>query len=273
MDRTHDVAYAPGDWAGLAGPGMWLLAELDPVGATAKRCWDLVRAGAEVDAVLEALLAAGFNQIGSFALAKLDGFGARIVVRGHAVAEHHVTGGPLTSVEAGPRATWLDRDLDLDPAGGRLVLRDGGRPVGDARLPLDRGLVTATALDIIWTSAAEVEAEELSEPNKSEPSEPVDATVPIEPIERAANGGDGQATVRRAALVAAAVAESATVPVSGPTVLAAYCPVGHLSAAYAAVNLAFGWRPGASAGPGIVITSVVAIGLAVAARRAEHSHS
>src|SRR5262249_58506649 len=56
-----EASYAPGSWVAIAGPSAWLLAELDPTAdPTVTTCWTLLRDGAPVEDVLDALVSVGF---------------------------------------------------------------------------------------------------------------------------------------------------------------------------------------------------------------------
>src|SRR5262249_4108476 len=82
-----EASYAPGGGVPVAGPSPGWRAERDPTADPAvTTCWTLLRDGAAVEDVLDAIVSIGFRALPSFALAWLDGTSGRILVRGTAQA-------------------------------------------------------------------------------------------------------------------------------------------------------------------------------------------
>jgi hypothetical protein len=150
-----EASYAPGSWVAVTGPGCWLLVESAPTDPIVNRCWTLIRYDADVDAVLDALAAAGIGAAPSFGLlatatgAGPGSAGVRLVVRGGASAEIIDAGGEHSTVRAEPGTTWADRTLAAVPK--EIALLAHGRTsgaVGDLMLPLSAGVSMAAAVRI-----------------------------------------------------------------------------------------------------------------------------
>jgi hypothetical protein len=137
----------------MAGTGGWLLADVTSVEPVVAACWELVRAGAEVDRVLGALLSSGFRSVASFALVRQLDLGAHVVVRGGARVELVGLDGELVEVRTVRAGDWADRAIDQPLAGLRLLTTDAAPDPAQTVLPLDRGVVLAATLTVRLTAA------------------------------------------------------------------------------------------------------------------------
>ena len=97
MTAVHHV---PGDGTALVGPRAVLLLDGVP---EVEGLWPLVRDGADLDALLAALLEQGLRALGSFALLHDD----RLVLRGTATAEDAAG----EALSAGGAATWAEHPV------------------------------------------------------------------------------------------------------------------------------------------------------------------
>jgi hypothetical protein len=130
-----EVAYAPGDWLGVAGSARWLLVRPDIDVAT---CWRLVDAGADHDELLHALAGA------DLALAETEaGVLTTMVVRGAAWIELVDVAGATSVIGAGVHRA--DRPV--------ATVRLCGEPGADRWLPLARGVVAAGRLSATFEAA------------------------------------------------------------------------------------------------------------------------
>jgi hypothetical protein len=142
--------YSPGGWVGLAGPRTWLLADVDPADPVVAACWALARDGAAVDHVLGALLSVTLRPASDFALIRLDGAIARVVLRGSARASlTTAAGAPVDLIGAGGLAEHAVADVVA------ACLRGPSAGATPAALLLGSGMVQAG--EIILSPAGEQE--------------------------------------------------------------------------------------------------------------------
>jgi hypothetical protein len=145
-----EAGYTPGGWVAIAGPSAWLLAALDPAAEpVVTACWHLLRDGAPVEDVLDAILSAGLRALPDFVLAALDGAGTRVVARGTAVARLIGPDGSRP-VDSGGARTWADLEIDGVPE--ILELLAGHNAAPGAMLPLPSGVGMASALRVVFAS-------------------------------------------------------------------------------------------------------------------------
>jgi hypothetical protein len=131
------VRYTPGTWICLVGPSICVLADWGPDSGVFARCWSLVRDGASVEDVLDAVVRDGLRAVGDFALASFDGAQGQLVVRGKAGIE--IDG--AETMHAVDVSTWLERPWDADA--GTAVLTVPGVSVNGSDLPLVNGVALA----------------------------------------------------------------------------------------------------------------------------------
>ena len=67
------AAYPPGSWVAVGSDAGWLLVDIDPTDAIVLKAWALLRAAADVDEVLDAVLQRGLRAVSSFALVRVSG--------------------------------------------------------------------------------------------------------------------------------------------------------------------------------------------------------
>jgi hypothetical protein len=137
-----DAVYTPGSWVAIGAESGWLLVDIDPGDASVLSCWSLLRGGAEIDEILDALLQRGLRAVGNFALVRISGERRAVVVRG--AAEAVITaGGADQQVRAEGVATW--REHPLPENASAVALRAGGSS-GGAEAPLSPGVTLASSL-------------------------------------------------------------------------------------------------------------------------------
>lgn len=126
----HGVRYVPGDAVAIVGQGTALLLEVDSVDPLIDQLAALIRSGASVDAILDALIAGGPSSMAAFGLFMVTDAGARMVVRGNILG----TAGDAVDRNEEPTMwhdTWRPREqavslaLPSAPDGPRLPLSDG----------------------------------------------------------------------------------------------------------------------------------------------------
>src|SRR6185503_6089904 len=105
--------YVSGSDTALVGPVSVLLLPHDAAPARIAQLWPLVRDGADLDALLEALVSHGLRALGPFVLLHGD----RVVLRGTGRAEIAGTGRTLTAATV---TTWAEHVVD---AGVQVGLR------------------------------------------------------------------------------------------------------------------------------------------------------
>jgi hypothetical protein len=139
---SSDAVYVPGSWVAIGAESGWLLVDIDPSDAMVLKCWSLMRAGAEIDDILDAVLQRGLRAVSSFALARVTGERRAVVVRGAAEAVITVAGADQ-QVSAEGVATW--REYPLPDEAAAVALR-GGVTAGGAEVPLSLGVTLASSL-------------------------------------------------------------------------------------------------------------------------------
>ncbi|WP_370289760.1 hypothetical protein [Nocardioides sp.] len=141
-------SHRPGSWLGVVGARTAVLLPPEEKDRAA-RLWALVDADADVDAVLDALLAAGLSGLADFALLGLGDADVRVLVRGERlrVEGSDADGSPVV-LTAGAGRTWVEQRLALDAPLG-VVADTGDETAGadGADLPLAGGLVRLARLD------------------------------------------------------------------------------------------------------------------------------
>lgn len=137
---TIQAEYVPGPWVGMAGAEVWLLADLDPADPVIAQCWELVRQGSVVDALLNAMAGSRLRPALNIAIVRIDRHRAEIIVRGDAWAQLCPADGEVVELRATP-GSWESRTAERF-----AVVRLNG-PGADAQsrpcLPLGTGVVTA----------------------------------------------------------------------------------------------------------------------------------
>lgn len=104
---STELRFAAGDWYAVAGERVTVLlpgSQRDRVA----QLWDLTDSGADVDAVLDALLAGGLSSLDHFALVAHGDDATRLIVRGAPTATVSSTSGD-DLVSATPGTTWAER--------------------------------------------------------------------------------------------------------------------------------------------------------------------
>lgn len=104
---STEPRFAAGDWYAVAGERVTVLlpgSQRDRVA----QLWDLTDSGADVDAVLDALLAGGLSSLDHFALVAHGDDATRLIVRGAPTATVSTTSGD-DLVSATPGTTWAER--------------------------------------------------------------------------------------------------------------------------------------------------------------------
>jgi hypothetical protein len=139
---SSDAAYTPGSWVAVGAESGWLLVDIDPTDPIVLKAWSLLRSGAEVDEILDAVLERGLRAVRSFALVRLSGERPAVVVRGAAEATVTVDGADQ-SVNPEGVATWREFTL---PAKAAAVRLRGGGAGGGAEQPLSPGVTLASSV-------------------------------------------------------------------------------------------------------------------------------
>lgn len=139
---SSDAVYTPGSWVAVGAESGWLLVDIEPSDAMVLKCWSLLREGAEIDEILDAVLHRGLRAVSSFALARVSGERRAVVVRGAAEAVVTV-GGTDQRVSAEGVATWREYPL---PAEASAVALRAGVAAGGAEVPLSPGVTLASSL-------------------------------------------------------------------------------------------------------------------------------
>ena len=136
------AVYTPGSWVAVGAESGWLLVDIDPSDAIVLKCWSLLREGAEIDEILDALLQRGLRAVSSFALVRVSGERRAVVVRG--AAEVVITvGGVDERLSAEGVATWREYLL---PAAASAVALGSGAGGNGAEAPLAPGVTLAASL-------------------------------------------------------------------------------------------------------------------------------
>ncbi|GAB2573505.1 FHA domain-containing protein [Microlunatus antarcticus] len=209
----------------LRSGGWAVLLDLSPAHPLVELCWHLLDVTPDLDDLLRALVDRGLRDVPAFLVVRETG------------ARRLVAGGALTLALDGTDVpndrgdgAWLDLPLTdgstLDAAFGG---GGGGGEEPHARsLPLRDGVVTATAFRLVLDRSADAGGQGGGEAPSADDTQPFFATLQsgVEAQEDEAS----TATVRahRAVMDAGPAAET-----QAPRVLAAVCPAGHLTPAYA----------------------------------------
>jgi hypothetical protein len=144
------TTYSAGQWVAISSEDGWLLADLDPADMTVLVCWGLLRTGAGLDAVLDAMLAKGLRSVRGFALARANPDGsASVVVRGTGrVAVSR--GGDVERISGQDVATW--RETAVPGGWSALDLELDGEQTPDGEQgehrPLSAGVTLAGAIRV-----------------------------------------------------------------------------------------------------------------------------
>lgn len=126
--------YTPGTWVAVGAESGWLLADVDPSDPMVLQCWSLIRGGAPIDEILDAVLQRGLRAVSSFGLVRLAGDGRRaVVIRGAARADVTVDGADH-SLSAEGVSTWREVELPPGTTAVRVSSGDGPAPGGEASL-------------------------------------------------------------------------------------------------------------------------------------------
>ena len=126
--------YTPGTWVAVGAESGWLLADIDPSDPMVLQCWSLIRGGAPIDEVLDAVLQRGLRAVSSFALVRLAGGGRRaVVIRGAARADVTVDGADH-SLSAEGVSTWREVELPTGTTAVRVSSGDGAAAGGETAL-------------------------------------------------------------------------------------------------------------------------------------------
>ena len=262
-----DATYVPGSSVCMAGGRTWLLADFPMAHEVLGACWSLVGSDADPDEILGAILQAGFSVVSNFALASVREGVLRVILRGQARGVWTQASGATFDMTSEFAPTW--REHVAPASAGQLSLMQGNPTGADIELPLRRGVVTAVRLNIpahpsdlskpgretVDAHFAHADASRSDDamtfvaPAAAAPAEgerSVIAAMPVappspafadradQPVHQEPEDIDGelhQNTMSRAQLLAAH-APTGTHE-TGPIVLAARCPGGHLSPAHA----------------------------------------
>jgi hypothetical protein len=141
------TGYVPGSWVAMTAADLWLLADVAPQEAVVTRCWQLIRAGSDVDDLLAAIVREGFRSVASFALVHRAPDQAHVVVRGGAQVELHFAHGAVTDIRNAGSSDWIERHIDGSTTSFRLNPVGQTVPATEALLPLDAGVVLASSLE------------------------------------------------------------------------------------------------------------------------------
>ncbi|HEY3715692.1 MAG TPA: FHA domain-containing protein [Jatrophihabitantaceae bacterium] len=165
---SSEAAYTPGTWVAVGAEAGWLLVDIDPTDAIVLKAWSLLRSGAEIDEILDAVLQRGLRAVSSFALVRVSGERRAVVVRGSAAATVTVDGTD-EEVSAEGVATW--REYALPAQASAVRLRADAAASDTAEAPLSPGVTLASSLRL---SVSDV-------PLPAAPSEPPAAPAPSGP--------------------------------------------------------------------------------------------
>ncbi|WP_194288906.1 MULTISPECIES: FHA domain-containing protein [unclassified Nocardioides] len=134
-------SYRPGEWYAVLGPRTVLLLPPDQR-ARAARLWELADEGADLEDLLDALLAGGLRSLSGFALAGVvEGGDTRVLLRGPVHAELRGADG-VVSLDGTEASSFLDRCV----TGVQQVTLSAGEANGPD-LVLTDGLVRAARVD------------------------------------------------------------------------------------------------------------------------------
>jgi hypothetical protein len=175
---STEPRFAAGDWYAVAGERVTVLlpgSQRDRVA----QLWDLTDSGADVDAVLDALLAGGLSSLDHFALVAHGDDATRLIVRGAPTATVSSTSGD-DLVSATPGTTWAERLVT-----GVTSLRVTLTGDGEADRVLTPGLARVSVVEFGAPAPAAAPAAVAAEPepvvHEPEP-EPEPRAVEPEPV-------------------------------------------------------------------------------------------
>ncbi len=152
MPESTNASYTPGPWVAVGAESGWLLVDIDPSDPIVLQCWSLIRGGAEIDEVLDAVLQRGLRAVSSFALVRVAGGGRRaVVVRGAARATITVDGADQ-SVSAEGVSTW--RELELPPGSSAVRVSAGDNGAGGDEASLSPGVTLASSIRLVVRAAS-----------------------------------------------------------------------------------------------------------------------
>jgi len=175
-------SYRPGEWYAVLGPRTVLLLPPDQR-ARAARLWELADEGADLEDLLDALLAGGLRSLSGFALAGVvDGGDTRVLLRGPVHAELRGADGSV-SLDGAEASSFLDRSV---PGVQQLTLSAGEADGPD--LVLTDGLVRAARVDhppyVAPVPAPPSPAAAVQpQPPSSPPPPPLPAAAPPAPVD------------------------------------------------------------------------------------------
>lgn len=189
-----NVLYGPGSHLLLVGPAAVVLLDTAADAPLIDRLWPLVEAGADLPAVLDALLVDGLSALPGFALVVTEPSPA-VLVRGQGVAQ--VGGG---EVDGRGAASW--REAPVDSCTQQVGLRLSAETAGTVRLPCDGGVLFAGAVQVYLGSRPDARRRAVRRPATV-------AAVREEPV-AAGHAGPGQHTAEISAATPAVLSEPAT---------------------------------------------------------------
>ncbi len=170
---SAEARFAPGDWYAVVGEHVTVLLP-GSQRARVAGLWDLADAGADADAVLDALLAGGLSSLDHFALVAHTDDAARLLVRGAPSAAVSTTDGDQV-VSASPGTAWNEQVL-TGVSSIRLTLTGDG-PVEHVLTP---GLARVSVVEFGTPS----EAPSVAPSQEVAPTAPVAPAPPVEPQEQ-----------------------------------------------------------------------------------------
>ena len=169
---SAEARFAPGDWYAVVGEHVTVLLP-GSQRARVAGLWDLADAGADADAVLDALLAGGLSSLDHFALVAHTDDAARLLVRGAPSAAVSTTDGDQV-VSASPGTAWNEQVL-TGVSSIRLTLTGDG-PVEHVLTP---GLARVSVVEFGTPS----EAPSVAPSQEVAPTAPVAPAPSVEPQE------------------------------------------------------------------------------------------
>jgi hypothetical protein len=164
-DAGSPPQYASGGGVAIVHGGTWLFAPTIPTAQVVERCWQAVRAGADTDQVVSAILHDGFRAVPDFALVNIGTDAAHVVVRGAAAVDIVYADGTRSTIDTGNTASLIEHAVTGVVAALRLRGREAASVDADAivdaaqMLPLESGVVLASMLGF-GTFAAQAPSEE-----------------------------------------------------------------------------------------------------------------
>ncbi|GAA3557794.1 hypothetical protein GCM10022197_11350 [Microlunatus spumicola] len=211
----------------LLRTGGWaVLLDVDPGHPLVTRCWERLPTTADVDALLETVLAEGPEALPAFALVREAGV-RRLVARG---AVRLLVDGTEVQPDR-PAAAWLDLPLGGASTLG-AALADGS---AEPHLPLRDGVAAAGAFHLVLVDTRPAE----SEVHRADDTQSFVGTTTLAGSGTSARPTGTVTRARDAATTTVRVRRQAPTPVAGapgavdaPRVLAAVCPAGHLTPAW-----------------------------------------